>query len=85
MTALLGGVILGQAAAESSNGWTTIVVLLAIAVGGYIVSVFLRPWKICPTCKGSPRNYGAIYTKAFKLCTRCGGSGRVRRFGAGEE
>ncbi|MGD9986712.1 hypothetical protein [Pseudonocardia sp.] len=84
MTASTSGSILGQAAAAGSSGWLTIVILLFIAGGGYGLSVLLHPYKHCPTCKGSPRSYGAIYTKSFRLCSRCGGSGRVRRFGAGE-
>ncbi|MFB9741916.1 hypothetical protein ACFFOU_12440 [Pseudonocardia sulfidoxydans] len=84
MTALVGAALLGQAAADGSDGWLTIVVLLLLAGGGYGLSVILHPFKHCPTCKSSPRSYGAIYTKSFRLCSRCGGSGRIRRFGAGE-
>lgn len=85
MTALVSGAVLGQAAAEGSSGWLMIVILLGVLILGYVVSVILHPNKLCPSCKGSPRSYGSIYTKSFRLCSRCGGSGRVRRFGAGGE
>lgn len=72
-------------AAASGGSGGALVLLVAPLLGlGHFVSVAMRPWKICPVCKGSPRNFGSIYTKAFKLCRNCGGSGRVRRFGAGE-
>jgi hypothetical protein len=53
-------------------------VLLAL---GYPVSLKLHPWRKCLRCKGSPRNFGAIYTYAWRNCGRCGGSGRELRRG----
>ncbi|WP_143030041.1 hypothetical protein [Pseudonocardia oroxyli] len=73
-----------ESAASGMSGATMVVVLVVVLVLGYVVSVFLHPFKVCPSCKGSPRSYGSIYTKSFRNCTRCGGSGRVRRFGAGD-
>jgi DnaJ-class molecular chaperone len=61
-----------------------LIVLVVVLALGYVVSVFLHPFKICPACKGTPRSYGSMYTKSFRLCDRCGGSGRVRRLGAGD-
>jgi len=73
-----------DAATTGGNGLTVLLVIGAVLVGGYFLSVLLHPLKVCPTCKGSPRSYGSVYTKSFRNCSRCGGSGRVRRFGAGD-
>jgi DnaJ-class molecular chaperone len=58
------------------------VLLAALVTGGaWYVDVRLRPWKPCPSCHGRKRT--TAYGKHH--CRRCGGSGEVRRVGAGRE
>ena len=57
--------------------------LLAIVwLVGYLVSCTRHPYRDCPTCGDSKREYGALYSKAYRECQKCGGKGRVVRAGA---
>jgi DnaJ-class molecular chaperone len=53
-----------------------------VIVGAWYGHVRLYPWRTCPRCGGARRNKSG---KAHRDCKRCGSTGRVRRFGAGEE
>jgi len=69
-------------AAAATNGLTILIIAGAVLVLGYLLSLVLHPYARCSTCKGSPRHYGSIFSRAFRLCSACGGSGRERRLGA---
>lgn len=60
---------------------TLLVTALVLLVLSYPVSLKLHPWTKCRLCRGSPRQYGAIYSYAWRHCRRCGGSGRELRRG----
>jgi DnaJ-class molecular chaperone len=60
----------------------THLILIALAAGpGYLISLYLWPWKACPRCKGSGRNPGSN-TRRHGDCKRCGGTRRVQRIGS---
>jgi hypothetical protein len=46
------------------------------------VRVRCFPWKDCPRCDGGKRIASG---RVHRDCGRCGATGRVRRWGAGEE
>lgn len=63
-----------------------VLLLVAVAVGAWYVDVRLRPWKPCPKCGGRKRTRGSRPRAWGEFrCRRCGGTGKVRRFGAGKE
>jgi DnaJ-class molecular chaperone len=66
----------------ANDGLTTLLVLAAVVAAGYVLSLALHPLTHCRRCDGTPRQYGAVSTHAFRLCSSCGGSGRERRLGA---
>lgn len=48
----------------------------------YASSWWLHPLRACPSCKGTPRQYGGLHRTKFRWCSRCEGRGRVPRLGA---
>ncbi len=65
-----------------------VLLLAAISGAGWVLSLWLHPFRPCPRCTphadrrgGAGRNRGSS-RKRFGACTRCGGTGRVRRIGA---
>ncbi|MDN5933895.1 MAG: hypothetical protein L0I24_22955, partial [Pseudonocardia sp.] len=72
--------VLAAAASGADNSALLVVALIALAV--YLASVWFNPFAPCRRCKGSPKTYGVIFTKAFDLCRHCEGRGRRMRFGA---
>ncbi|MQA14735.1 MAG: hypothetical protein GEV09_11335 [Pseudonocardiaceae bacterium] len=54
---------------------------VALYLLGYVASLWLHPWTRCGVCKGNPRRYGSIFTRAWRPCGRCGGTGRKTRLG----
>ena len=57
------------------------VVIIAIVAVGYIVSTRIHPLRKCPTCSGTGRHFGSIYTSSGRNCRKCGGTGRYDRIG----
>ena len=57
----------------------TLVIIIVVIVGGYLVSGFLHPFRPCRACKGMGIHRGSIYRKSIRNCTSCGGKGRFRR------
>ncbi len=62
--------------------------LAAVAAAGWLVSLWLHPFRPCPRCTrhatrrgGAGRNRGSS-RRRFGTCRRCDGTGRVRRIGA---
>lgn len=70
------------AAASGAGNGSALLVVALILLGGYLLSVWINPFAPCRWCKGTPKTYGMIFTKAFDLCRHCEGRGRRMRFGA---
>jgi DnaJ-class molecular chaperone len=60
---------------------TQTILLGMLAVAGYVVSLYLWPYRSCGRCEGTGRNKGSN-RRRFGECRRCRGSGRRRRIGA---
>jgi hypothetical protein len=56
--------------------------VLAVIGPLYVLSWWLHPLRACPSCKGTPRKYGALHKSKFRWCAHCEGKGRVPRLGA---
>jgi DnaJ-class molecular chaperone len=57
------------------------VALIAIGGGGWLVSLWLWPYKTCSWCDGTGRSPGSN-SRRHGLCWRCKGSPRKLRRGA---
>lgn len=62
------------------TGAGALVLIAAVILVGWWLSVLLHPIRRCPACKGSKKNAGSNALR-WGLCGRCGGRGEVRRFG----
>ena len=51
------------------------------AITGYVISLYLWPWKPCPRCKGSGVKRGST-RKRFGPCRHCHGARHVQRPGS---
>lgn len=71
-----------QHQASSDVGVLYLAVIAAIYYAGWRISLRIHPWTHCSTCKGDPRNYGALFRNSYGLCKACGGTGRRLRRGA---
>jgi hypothetical protein len=58
-----------------------LLVVIAVFVGGYLISLRIHPLRKCPVCKMTGRHWGSIYTGSYRRCRRCGGTGRLDRWG----
>ena len=61
-----------------------VILLAVLAVGGYLLSLRLHPFRRCPSCKNRTppgRHQGSVYTYAHRRCRRCGGNNRQERLG----
>lgn len=63
---------------------TVVLVLLAVPVGLYVLSLLLHPYVPCERCdaRGTTREYGRVFRSAYRPCWRCRGRGAKQRFGA---
>ncbi|MGH3481195.1 MAG: hypothetical protein ACRDQD_30785 [Nocardioidaceae bacterium] len=61
---------------------TVLLVLVVVALVGYLISIRVHPFTNCRRCNGGSRHKGAFYSYAYRPCRRCKGSGRKRRLGA---
>lgn len=59
----------------------TLFLIIVIAGGGWIISLFIWPFGPCGKCGGSGLNKGSS-NKRFGLCRRCRGQRRHQRFGS---
>jgi hypothetical protein len=77
-------------AVHDGGGFTTSQVLIwtlliaAVLVIGWRISLARHPWRHCRKCDSNPRSYGTVFRRSFAICDRCGGSGRELRTGAKE-
>jgi DnaJ-class molecular chaperone len=56
-------------------------VVLAILIGGYVLSLRLNPWVLCSNCKNKPKIKGWVANRAHHVCPKCKGTGQQLRFG----
>jgi DnaJ-class molecular chaperone len=59
----------------------TLGALAMLALGGYLGSVRIHPFRPCHWCSGLGKHRGTVFLYAHRPCRRCGGSGRRLRFG----
>jgi DnaJ-class molecular chaperone len=60
---------------------TYVILILAILIGGYVLSLKLNPWVKCTRCKNSPKIKGWVYNYAHHVCPKCKGTGQQLRLG----
>jgi DnaJ-class molecular chaperone len=60
---------------------TELVLVLAILITAYVVSLKLNPYVRCSRCKGNPRRRAWLFRNAQHVCTKCQGTGAQLRFG----
>ncbi|HZL75540.1 MAG TPA: hypothetical protein VFB83_09210 [Propionibacteriaceae bacterium] len=58
-----------------------LLLLIAVVIGGYAVSVKLNPWVKCSKCDGKRTSQGWVFSQAHHRCPKCGGTGRQVRWG----
>ena len=59
-----------------------VLIIIVVLIGiGYLVSLRRHPWRACRACKGTGRQFGAVWKGSHRLCTSCGGNGRRARRG----
>jgi DnaJ-class molecular chaperone len=58
-----------------------VLLLIAIVIGVYYVSLRLNPWVKCSKCHGKQRFQGWVFSHAHHNCPKCGGTGRQLRLG----
>ncbi len=61
---------------------TFLVLLAAVVLLGYWISLRLHPYAACPTCEGRGRHHGALFNRSWRPCHACDGRGRRQRLGA---
>ncbi|HEX3962413.1 MAG TPA: hypothetical protein VHZ03_38260 [Trebonia sp.] len=64
------------------NGGELLALVAVVVIVGWYVDLRRRPNRRCWACNGSGRNSRGV---RWGNCGRCGGSGNVRRLGAGKE
>jgi DnaJ-class molecular chaperone len=63
----------------------SLVIIIVVIVGGYLVSGFLHPFRPCRSCSGTGIHRGTVFKAATRACANCAGKGRFRRAGAPPE
>jgi hypothetical protein len=65
------------------EGWHVfeLIVVVAILIGGYVLSLKLNPWVLCSNCKNKPKVKGRVARYAHHVCPQCKGTGQQLRFG----
>lgn len=58
-----------------------LIIVIILAVVGYLISLRIHPLVRCRLCKGTGRHFGSVYTYAQRRCRKCGGTGRLDRLG----
>lgn len=60
---------------------TAVIIVAVIVIGSYFLSLRVHPWRRCRSCKGTGRQFGAVWKHSHRLCSSCGGNGRRARIG----
>ena len=64
----------------SGTGILLLIAIIAVAI--WWIELRIHPIRRCPSCGGTKRN--SSNPERWGKCRRCGGTGEIRRFGAGE-
>jgi hypothetical protein len=67
--------------AAGFSGGTVLIILIGIAVIGYLISIATNPNTKCRRCNGRGFHRGAFYSYATRSCSACGGRGIKPRLG----
>lgn len=59
-----------------------VIVIIVMAVVGYLVSLKIHPLTKCRVCNATGRHFGSVFTTSHRRCRKCGGTGRKDRLGA---
>ena len=70
-----------HAAAHGADPLTVLLIGLA-AAACYVLSLFARPIRSCPRCRGTGARLSRAGRPTGGTCRRCRGTGRIRRLGA---
>lgn len=65
---------------RSATGVGGVVIVAALLIVGYLISLRIHPYTACRSCKGKGKR-GRVFSYAFGDCGRCGGKGRKLRLG----
>ncbi len=68
-------------AEQSGFGFLGLVTAVLFALG-YMVSLYIHPYRKCSSCGGSGKHSGTMFTHSFRTCRTCNGSSRQPRLGA---
>ena len=68
--------------ADGRGDTVEVIVVLALVIVGYVVSLKLNPYVKCSRCKNSPRKKGLVFGYAHHICSKCQGTGQQPRFGS---
>lgn len=60
---------------------TGLILLILLGAAGWVISLYLWPYRPCGRCLGSQRNKGSN-RRRYGDCSRCGGTGRLQRIGS---
>lgn len=58
-----------------------LILIIAVVIAGYVLSLKLNPYVKCSKCKNSPKIKGWVFNKAHHVCSNCKGTGQEVRFG----
>ena len=58
--------------------WLLIIALLLV---GYFMSLIFNPWVTCSKCHGKPKSQGWVYGYSHHICPKCKGTGQQPRLG----
>jgi hypothetical protein len=67
--------------AAGISGGTVLLIVIGIAVIGYLISIATNPNTKCQRCKGRGFHRGSFYSYATRSCSACGGRGIKPRLG----
>ncbi len=59
-----------------------VIVIIVMAVVGYLVSLKIHPLTKCRVCNATGRHFGSVFTTSHRRCRKCGGTGRKDRLGS---
>jgi DnaJ-class molecular chaperone len=57
------------------------VLVIAIVIGSYVLSLKLNPYARCSRCRNKPRMKAWVFSNAHHVCPKCQGTGQQLRFG----
>ena len=58
-----------------------LILVIAVIVVGYLVSLRIHPLRKCRSCNMSGRHFGSVFSGSYRRCRRCKGRGQFDRAG----